>query len=140
MTVQSPIFETVPTSDGLPYLIDLSRKSASPRPGYDTALQRWLVPVFSDFKRHAMGAQLAGQHEDRGVPADTYITRRLMGVSQTGPYLHDGSAVTFDGAIARHGGEAAPSRNAFLQLEEFERAALRVFLLSLRRMPSIRVR
>lgn len=123
-----------------PFLdIDLGEVGAHPLPARreDGA---WLVPVFSDFKRHAMGDALAARHVDGGVPRDVWLTRRLWGVAQTRPYLHDGSAVTFDEAIARHGGEAADARDAFLARPEAHQASLRVFLLSLRRAAAIRVR
>jgi len=119
--------------------IDLGRDGAGPQPERREG-GGWLVPVFSDFKRHAMGEGLAARHVEAGVPRDTWLTRRLWGVAQTRPYLHDGSAVTFDEAIARHGGEAARAREGFLARPEAHRASLRVFLLSLRRAPAIRVR
>ncbi len=134
MRVESARFVDAPFLD-----IDLGEVGASPRPARrdDDA---WLVPVFSDFKRHAMGEGLAARHVDAGVPHDVWLTRRLWGVAQTRPYLHDGSAVTFDEAIARHGGEAQEARDAFLARPAAHRASLRVFLLSLRRAPAIRVR
>ena len=119
--------------------IDLATHGAGPHPARRDD-GTWLVPVFSDFKRHDMGESLASQHVDHGVPPATWLTRRLWGVAQSRPYLHDGSAVTFDEAIARHGGEAADARDAFLARPEAHRASLRVFLLSLRRAPAIRVR
>jgi CxxC motif-containing protein (DUF1111 family) len=46
-------------------------------------------------------------------------------------FLHDGRAGTIAEAIRLHGGEAARSRNRFLQLSLFERVALLRFLRSL---------
>jgi hypothetical protein len=140
MPVHDPVFRTQPTLGGAPVRVDLSREAARPHPTRDADTGAWLVPVFSDFKRHDMGPELAATHLEAGVPRAQYLTRRLWGLAQTAPYLHDGSATTLDGAIARHGGEAAFAAEAFLHASEHERASLRVFLLSLRRAPSIRVR
>ena len=137
MTVSDPVYRTRAAS-GAVYAVDLSRQGAAPRPTREDGA--WVIPVFSDFRRHDLGASLTGVHDERGVPVRTYLTRRLAGVGQTSPYLHDGSAVTFDAAIARHGGEAADSAQAYADLHERGRADLRVFLASLRRAPAIRVR
>jgi CxxC motif-containing protein (DUF1111 family) len=102
-----------------------------------------MVPVFSDFKRHRMGAWLTGPRDDFGVAADTWMTRRLWGVANTRPWMHDGSATLFDEAIAMHGGagsEAQPQAQAFEALTPGDKASLRIFLQALRRAPSIRVR
>ncbi len=142
MAVSDPVYRTTPALSGIPYEVDLSEGSARPRParGEDGL---WMVPAFSDFKRHRMGEHLAGVHADNGVEADTYLTRRLWGVANTRPYLHDGRAANFDEAIAAHAGEgseAAGPAQAFSELSEGRKASLRVFLLSLRRAPAIRVR
>ena len=116
-----------------------SQRAAEPRPAQnDEGL--YVVPVFSDFKRHNMGEVLASNTVEHGVAREEYLTRRLWGVANTRPFLHDGSAVLFDEAIAMHGGEAAPIAEAFLNLSEADKASLRIFLLSLRRAPTIRIR
>ncbi len=119
--------------------IDLDTEAARPHPERRED-GTWLVPVFSDFKRHDLGEGLAGPQVQAGLGPSVYLTRRLWGVAQTSPWLHDGSGSSFDETILRHGGEAAPMRQAFEALSEDRRADLRVFLLSLRRAPAIRVR
>jgi CxxC motif-containing protein (DUF1111 family) len=102
-----------------------------------------MVPVFSDFRRHEMGSLLEARHVERGVPRGQYLTRRLWGLANTRPYMHDGSATRFDEAIALHGGEGSEAQGAataFADLTEDGKASLRVFLLSLRRAPAIRIR
>lgn len=118
--------------------IDLAVEGALPRPGFDGEV--YVVPVFSDFKRHDMGPLLAARHPERAVAPERWMTRRLWAVGQTGPYLHDGSAATVDEAIARHGGEAAFAAAAWLEAPESVRSGVRVFLSALRRAPSIRIR
>lgn len=99
------------------------------------------VPIFpfTDLKRHDMGPGLAepvsevlpdGSGE---IPGSVWLTRSLWGVADTAPYLHDGRAPTLHDAITWHGGESAPSRDAYMDLAESDRAALRVFLSSLTR-------
>jgi hypothetical protein len=142
MPVEDPTFRSRTALSGAEIAIDLDAKGATPHPEADATGTYW-VPVFSDFKRHQMGAYLAGANTERGVSPGTYMTRRLWGLYNTSPYMHDASAVLFDEAIAMHGGEgseAAGAASAFLALSEDDRASVRVFLLSLAKAPSIRVR
>ncbi|MBW2233244.1 MAG: hypothetical protein JRH17_22910, partial [Deltaproteobacteria bacterium] len=57
-----------------------------------------------------------------------YTTARLWGVSDSGPYLHDGRALTLSDAISQHGGEAQANADAFDSLAEVDRAALIAYL------------
>lgn len=65
----------------------------------------------------------AGIHEFRTAP--------LWGVSQTAPYLHDGSADTLNEAIRGHQGEATAAADAYRALSTADRLALLAFLESL---------
>lgn len=141
MPVRDSVYRTHATLSGTTWEVDLAASAAKPLPEQDEGV--WMVPVFSDFKRHRMGDRLAGGHVERGVPADEYLTRRLWGVANTRPYMHDGRATLFDEAIAAHGGngsEALGAANAFAALPAGRKSSVRVFLLSLRRAPAIRVR
>jgi hypothetical protein len=142
LPLQNTTFTTLPRLSGEPVSIDLASDAASPKPTADESGTTW-VPVFSDFKRHHMGALLAGRVVEHGVSVDVFMTRRLWGLYNTAPYLHDASAATLDEAIAMHAGEgseARPAAEAYLALEDDDRASVRVFLLSLVRGPAIRVR
>lgn len=102
------------------------------------------VPIFSDFKRHRMGDNLAdpvAQPVDRvifevqPVPADEFLTRPLWGVADTGPWLHDGRAQSLREAILLHGGrgsEAQPAVDRFTGLPKDDQDAIVDFLLTLR--------
>ncbi len=144
MPVTDPTYTTRAALTGLTTTVDLSREAARPHPPLEPADPGappvWLVPVFSDFRRHDMGDRLAALHPEGGAAPREWMTRRLWGLARTGPYLHDGSAATLDEAIARHDGEAAFASDAFLAMPSSDRTALRVFLYSLRRAPMIRVR
>ena len=105
------------------------------------------VPLFAytDLKRHDLGPGLADDVDEvlpdgsDVIPGSVWLTRSLWGLADTAPYLHDGRAATVDEAIALHAGEAAGMRDAYLALSDDDRAALRVFLLSLTRKPAVLV-
>lgn len=126
------------TMDGLPP-IDLARVMHRPALVYDPALGGYPVWLFSDLRRHDMGAANAARHVQRGVGVREYATPRLWGVADSPPYLHDGRAPSFDYAIAGHDGEGAAARDAFFALPLDERGPLRVYLMSLRRAPRVMV-
>lgn len=128
MVLQSPMLAL----DGLPP-VDLAREMRAPALRYDATLGGYPVWLFSDLKRHDMGKANAAQHVQRGVALADYLTPRLWGVADSGPYLHDGRAPSFDFAIAGHDGEGAAARAAFKSLPPDQQGWLRVYLMSLRR-------
>lgn len=117
--------------------IDLARAMRRPTLTYDPAVGGYPVWLFSDLKRHDMGAQNAARHVQRGVKLGEYLTPRLWGVADSGPYLHDGRAPSFDYAIAGHDGEGAAARAAFAALSREQKGDLNVYLMSLRRPPRL---
>jgi hypothetical protein len=137
--VDDPRYRTRSPLSGHETVIDLAADGARPTPSLDDD-GRYLIPAFTDFKRHDMGAALTGRADEGGVARSVWMTRRLWGLASTSPYLHDGSAMTFDEAIARHGGDAAQAQRAYALLDEGERTSVRIFLASLARAPSIRIR
>ena len=133
--------------------LDLETHGIEPRPARvdfspdDDGAARLGVPVFAftDLRRHDLGAALADSVDetlpDRSgvIPGSVWLTRPLWGLADTAPYLHDGRAPTVHDAIVWHGGEARESREAYEALPEEDQAALRVFLMSLRRDPVVLV-
>ena len=84
------------------------------------------VDAFSDFLLHDIGTgDGIVQGEARG---NDMRTAPLWGVSDSAPYLHDGSAATIGDAIRRHGNQAAAARRAFFDLSSDEQRALLAFL------------
>ena len=84
------------------------------------------VDAFSDFLLHDVGT---GDGIIQGdSPANVLRTPPLWGVSESAPYLHDGSAATIKEAIRRHANQAAAARKAFLELSHEEQEALLEFL------------
>ena len=89
------------------------------------------VPLFSDLLLHEIRpAGSAGIADGDAGPLD-FRTPPLWGLSQTGPYLHDGSADTIDQAIRAHAGEALGARDFYLRRSSANRDALLAFLNSL---------
>ena len=61
----------------------------------------------------------------------TFVTARLWGIADSGPYLHDGRATTLTEAIDSHGGEAAVARSNFFALADENKIALLEYLRTL---------
>ena len=93
------------------------------------ALHRQPVNLFSDLLLHDIDT---GDGIPQGAATDREIrTPALWGLRFRRPLLHDGSAVTIEDAIRRHGAEAERARRLFEQLSEPARQSLRAFLGSL---------
>ena len=104
------------------------------------------VPLYSDLKRHDLGTFLAQsdppQADDAGnlIPNREYLTSKLWGVADNGPWLHDGRARTLNEAIIMHDGydgngphgEAESEVDAYQALSANDQKALLAFLGSLR--------
>ena len=121
------------------FVIDVAHDGEGPKvePRYAGNQTPYLVHLFSDLKRHDMGAELAGPRDHGAIPARDFLTRPLWGLAETAPYLHDGRAPTLHDAIVLHGGQAQDAQQAYLALGEQQRAAVRVFLTSLSRQPKL---
>jgi CxxC motif-containing protein (DUF1111 family) len=93
-------------------------------------LNRQAVRLFSDLLLHDIDT---GDGIPQGAATDREIrTPALWGLRFRRPLLHDGSAVTIEDAIRRHGGEAERSRQLFERLDAtVSRQALLAFLRSL---------
>lgn len=143
---------------GLAYAFDLSFATPNEDDPFPASLPRLEVtdaatvdvPLFSDLKRHKMGRCLADiieQQTDREgvfVPRDEFLTRPLWGVGDTGPWLHDGRALSLRDAVMMHsdnacaddgsGFESAANRAvaAFEAMSADDQEALLTFLRSLR--------
>lgn len=95
--------------------------------------------AYTDLLLHDLGPTLSDGAFYGGAPQTAsaaepmeWRTPPLWGVASSAPYLHDGRADTVEAAIALHAGEASPSRDAYDQLPDGERAELLAFLASLR--------
>lgn len=96
------------------------------------------IHPYTDLLLHDMGPGLADGRPDNLATGSEWRTAPLWGIGLlqvtnggTGYYLHDGRARTIEEAILWHDGEAAKSKQAFMQLGGTDRAALLQFLGSL---------
>jgi Di-haem oxidoreductase, putative peroxidase len=114
----TPLYHEVDDGTGLPHL---KLPLANPFVVQD---------IFTDFKRHDLGANFYERNWD-GTMQTQFLTRALWGVGTTGPYGHDGRSITLHDVILRHGGEAQASRDAYAHLAAIEQIQLQTFLNSL---------
>lgn len=86
------------------------------------------VYAYSNFLLHDIAPP-----DFKGVPAAEasgreFRTAPLWGISQTGPYMHDGRSSTLEDAILRHHGEADTTRGNYEALTPNQKNALLDFL------------
>ena len=94
----------------------------------------YLIPVFSDLRRHDMGEYGPLDNEEviqAGIPTEDWMTRRLWGFASEPPFLHHGRATLISDAIIAHGGDAEEQRDLFMALPEEEQDELIAFLRTL---------
>lgn len=84
---------------------------------------------YTDLLLHDMGAKLADDIVEGVATVREFRTPPLWGLKSVGPpFLHDGSAMTIEDAILRHGGEAEAASQHFSSLARPDQAALIHFL------------
>ncbi len=86
------------------------------------------VPLYSDLLLHEILPEGALGIEEAGASMTEFRTAPLWGLSESGPWLHDGRADTLAEAIDGHDGEAAGVVAAWQALGDADRAALLTFL------------
>ena len=95
------------------------------------ALGDKIIHPFSDFLLHDVGTG-DGIVQNGGVSTRNKIrTAALWGARARGRFMHDGLSFSFEDAIARHGGQAAPSRSNFNALSSSNKQRLLFFLSAL---------
>ena len=87
------------------------------------------VDAYSDFLLHDVGT--GDGIVQGGAEANELRTAPLWGLSESAPYLHDGSAATIKEAIRRHANQGAAAQQAFRALSDADQHALVAFLNSL---------
>lgn len=87
-----------------------------------------IVGIFSDLKRHDLGESVAESVDDVGTGPSVFMTQPLWGAGSTAPYMHDGRSPTITKAIQQHGGEAAVSRESFVNLSNSEKKAMVAYI------------
>ncbi|MCK5943649.1 MAG: hypothetical protein KAI24_16825, partial [Planctomycetes bacterium] len=86
------------------------------------------VPLYSNLLLHnVMDGGFRGMSEP-GAGSGFFRTPPLWGIKDTAPYMHDGRAEDLEAAILAHHGEAAKTRENFVQLPAADQEALLLFL------------
>jgi hypothetical protein len=105
------------------------------------------VPAFTDLKIHDIttgptdpNAEPLDQNQAAGTPKffagnTKFITRKLWGVGNSGPFMHHGKFTTMREAILAHSGEALVSSQSFQSLTSSDRDCLIEYLKTLQILP-----
>jgi len=105
------------------------------------------VPAFTDLKLHDIttgptdpNAEPLDQNQPAGTPKffagnTKFITRKLWGAGNSGPYMHHGKFTTMREAILAHSGEALASRRNFEALSAYDRDCLIEYLKTFQILP-----
>lgn len=90
-----------------------------------------MADLYSDLLLHDVAPADAVGIGDGDAAPHEFRTAPLWGVSQTGPWMHDGQASTLGAAIAAHFAESDTSRRSFEALSAEDQRAVIAFLESL---------
>jgi hypothetical protein len=105
------------------------------------------VPAFTDLKLHDIttgpadpNAEPLDQNQPAGTPKffagnTKFITRKLWGVANSGPFMHHGKFTTMREAILAHSGEALSSRQKFEALSAHDRDCVIEYLKTFQILP-----
>jgi Di-haem oxidoreductase, putative peroxidase len=137
MTAISPIHhEPADTTGGAGINLNLLTDNNTPHPAANPD-GSVTIEVWSDFKRHDVGAALADSKNFNQIAANQFITAPLWGIRDSAPYLHDGRAPTLNDAILQHAGDAQAVRNAYAALTADQQSQVQEFLLTLGRQEDV---
>jgi Di-haem oxidoreductase, putative peroxidase len=130
-----------------PLLVDLT-SNALPLPRLKSRHGVVMVPAYTDLKLHTMcdgptdpNAEPLDQNQPAGSPGffagnQKFITRKLWGLYNSGPFMHHGKFTTMREAITLgHNGEASSTRLAFQALTSSLQDDVIEFLKSLQVLP-----
>ena len=91
----------------------------------------YLIPIWSDLKRHDMGPKLDNERPlQKGVPTNYWLTKKLWGFYSEPPFLHHGRANLLNDVIEMHQGDAKISSDAYFDLGSDDQQFLIEFLKS----------
>jgi mono/diheme cytochrome c family protein len=128
--------EAADTTGGAGITLHLATDTKAPHPALNTD-GSMTVELWSDFKRHDVGATLADSKAFNQIAANQFITPPLWGIATSAPYLHDGRAITLKDAILAHAGDALAVRNAFAALTADQQSQIQEFLGTLGRVENV---
>jgi Di-haem oxidoreductase, putative peroxidase len=139
MVIKTPIHTELPdTTGGVGITVNLATDTKLPHPALN-ADGSMTVEIWSDFKRHNMGAPTdvntdCDSKAFNQIGACFFMTPPLWGIRDTAPYLHDGRAATLLDSVLLHGnGDDAGSVAAFKALTADQQQQIVEFMQSLGR-------
>jgi hypothetical protein len=134
MTINNPIHvEPADTTGGAGITLNLATQTRFPRPAVN-ANGSMTVEIWSDFRRHDMGAVDCDSKNFNQIGACFFMTPPLWGIRNTGPWLHDGRAATLlDSVLLHGGGDDVFSVTAFKALSADDQQKIVEFMMSLGR-------
>lgn len=134
MTLNNPVHvELGDTTGGAGITYNLATNMQQPRPALN-ANGSMTVEIWSDFRRHNMGATDCDSKPFNQIGACFFMTPPLWGIRNTAPYLHDGRAATLLDSVLLHGdGDDLASVNAFKALSADDQSKIVEFMSSLGR-------
>ncbi len=135
-----------PGASGYPLKVDLTdERLPSPRLRVSNGVV--MVPAFTDLKLHDItsgpddpNSEALDQNEPTGSAAffagnRKFITRKLWGFANSGPFMHHGKFTTIRESILAHSGEALSTRLAFKSLSSYDQGSIIEFLKTLQVLP-----
>ena len=142
----NPPHNLQPGAPGYPLKVDLTGDDL-PQPRLHPVGGVLMVPAFTDLRLHDItsgttdpNAEPLDQNQLAGSPAfftgnTKFLTRKLWGFANSGPYMHHGKFTTIREAIIAHAGEALISRMDFQELPDYEQGCVIEFLKTLQVLP-----
>lgn len=142
----NPVGNLQPGEAGYPLKIDLTDQRL-PRPRLHVVNGVVMVPAFTDLKLHDI---TSGPSDPNSEPLDQnarsgsteffegntlFLTKKLWGIANSGPFMHHGKFTTVREAILAHAGEAITEREAFQSLSDYEKGCIIEFLKTLQVLP-----
>lgn len=106
-----------------------------------------MVPAYTDMKLHditsgpddpnreTLNMHFAAGSDEFFGGNGRFLTKRLWGAGNSGPYFHHGKFTTMREAILAHAGEALAEREAFEALPQYDQDSIVEFLKSLQVLP-----
>jgi di-heme oxidoreductase (putative peroxidase) len=135
-----------PGAPGYPLKINLTSDDL-PQPRLHSQNGVVMVPAFTDLKLHNIcsgpddpNIEPLNQNTKAGSTAffggnPRFITRKLWGFANEGPFMHHGKFTTIREAVLNHSGEALASRQTFQSLTQYDQGSIIEFLKTLRVLP-----
>jgi hypothetical protein len=141
-------FQEVPSDAEYPIRVDLTSNEL-PQPRLQIVNNLVMVPAYTDLKLHnitsgpndpnceRLNQNLSPATDPSGFFGGNcyFLTRKLWGFANEGPFMHHGKFTTIREAILAHSGEALASRKAFQALGEYDQGSVIEFLKTLQVLP-----